>query len=181
MADWDDMVVVGRIARPHGLRGQLVVSPDTDFVAERFRVGGALWTRSAGGEETLIITSARVQNGRPVVAFEGLDSIEAVERLVGQELRIPEALLQPLQSGRYYEHQLVGCIVEMAEGHRIGTVARVESGPGGSRLVVLGQRGEILVPFVPHICVDVDLEGKRVQIDPPEGLVELNETKRVRR
>ena len=181
MADWDEMVVVGRIARPHGLRGQLVVSPDTDFVAERFRIGGLLWTRSAGREETLTITSARIQNGRPVVAFEGLESIEAVERLAGQELRIPEALLQPLESGRYYEHQLVGCTVETAKGRRIGTVARVESGPGGSRLVVLGQRGEILVPFVPHICVDVDLEGKRVQIDPPEGLLELNETKRVRR
>jgi 16S rRNA processing protein RimM len=140
-----------------------------------------LWTRSAGREETLTITSARIQNSRPVVAFEGFESIEAVERLAGQELRIPEALLQPLESGRYYEHQLVDCTVETAKGRRIGTVTRVESGPGGSRLVVLGERGEILVPFVPHICIDVDLEARRMQIDPPEGLLELNETKRVRR
>jgi 16S rRNA processing protein RimM len=181
MADWDNMVVVGRIARPHGLRGQLVVSPDTDFVAERFRVGGTLWTRAAGREELLTITSSRVQNGRPVVAFAGLESIEAVERLAGQELRIPEASLQPLEPGRYYEYQLVGCTVEAANGRGIGTVARVESGPGGSQLIVLGERGEILVPFVPHICVDVDLDGRRVQIDPPDGLLELNETKRVRR
>ncbi len=180
MPDWDDMVVVGRIARPHGLRGQLVISPDTDFVAERFRAGATLWTRSGGREETLTITSSRIQRGRPVVAFEGLESLEAVERLAGLELRIPEALLQPLESGRYYEYQLVGCTVEMANGRRIGTVARVERGPGGSRLVVLGERGEILVPFVPHICVEVDLEGRRVQIEPPEGLLELNETKRIR-
>jgi len=180
MADWDDMVAVGRIARPHGLRGQLVISPDTDFVAERFRAGATLWTRSAGREEMLTIASARIQNGRPVVAFTGLESIEAVERLAGLELRIPEALLQPLESGRYYEYQLVGCTVETA-GRRIGTVARVDSGPGGSCLVVSGERGEILVPFVPHICVEVDLEGRRVQIDPPEGLLELNETKRIRR
>ena len=181
MPDWDDMVVVGRIARPHGLRGQLVVSPDTDFVAERFRAGATLWTRSAGREETLTIASARIQRGRPVVVFEGLESIEAVERLAGLELRIPEALLQPLEPGRYYEYQLVGCTVETGKARRIGTVTRVERGPGGSRLVVLGQRGEILVPFVPHICVEVDLTGRRVQIDPPEGLLELNETKRIRR
>ena len=180
-ADWDEMVVVGRIARPHGLRGQLVVSPDTDFVAERFRVGGMLWTRSDGRQEALTITSARIQKGRPVVAFEGFESIEAVERLTGQELRIPEALLQPLEPGRYYEHQLVGCTAETANGRRIGMVTRVESGPGGSHIVVLGERGEILVPLVPHICVDVDLEGRRVRIDPPEGLLELNETRRVRR
>ena len=181
VADWDDMVVVGRIARPHGLRGQLVVTPETDFVAERFRIGGMLWTRSGGGEETLTITSARIQNGRPVVAFRGLESIEAVERLAGLELRVPEAWLQPLEPDRYYEYQLVGCTVETAKGRRVGTVARVESGPGGSHLVVLGQRGEILVPLVPHICIEVDLEGKRMQIDPPEGLLELNETKRITR
>jgi len=179
MADWDDMVVVGRIARPHGLRGQLVISPETDFVAERFRLGSTLWTRSAGREEVLTITFARIQNGRPVVAFKGLETIEAVEYLAGLELRIPEALLQPLEAGRYYEYQLVGCTVKTAR-RTIGTVARVDSGPGGSCLVVKGGPDEILVPFVTHICVEVDLEGRKVRIDPPEGLLELNETKRSR-
>jgi len=70
MADWDDMVLVGRIARPHGLRGQVIVNPDTDFVEERFVAGATLWTRSSGGEEALVVASMRVQNGRPVVAFE---------------------------------------------------------------------------------------------------------------
>ena len=179
MTDWDDMVVVGRVARPHGLRGQVVVSPETDFVAERFRSGATLRARPAGQEETLTITSSRVQNGRPVVAFEGLESIEAVQRLAGAELRIPEASLQALEAGRYYEYQLVGCTVETVDGCTVGTVVRVDSGPGGSQLVVPGDRGEILVPFVPQICVSVDIEGKGVRIDPPQGLLELNETKRV--
>ena len=112
------MAVVGRVARPHGLRGDVVVKPETDFVAERFRPGATLWTRSAGREEQLTIASARVQNGRPVVGFEGLSSIEAVERLAGLELRVPEESLQPLEPGRYYEHQLVGCSVETADGAR---------------------------------------------------------------
>ena len=181
MADWDDMVVVGRIGRPHGLRGQVAVTPETDFVAERFRCGETVWTRLAGREEQLTIASARIHNGRPVIGFEGLSSIEAVERLAGMELRIPEASLRPLEAGRYYEYQLVGCTVETAEGGAIGAVVRVESGLGGSCLVVQGPRGEILVPLAAHICVEVDLGGRRIRIDPPEGLLELNETKRIGR
>lgn len=177
MADWDDMVVVGYIARPHGLRGQVAVTPRTDFVAERFRPGATLWTRSAGCDEVLTIASARVQNGRAVVGFEGLSSIEAVERLAGLELRVPEALLLPLGPGRYYEHQLVGCVVETAGGAEVGLVGSVESGAGGSRLVVRGERGEILIPLAEHICVDIDVSARRIRIDPPEGLLELNEVR----
>jgi len=77
MDDWDDMVLVGRVARTHGLRGDVVVYPETDFVAERFRVGERVWTRVAGRNEPLTITSARIQNGRPVVAFDGVARIEA--------------------------------------------------------------------------------------------------------
>ena len=177
MVDWDDMVVVGRVTRPHGLRGQVAVTPETDFIAERFRPGALVWARSAGRDEQLTIASARVQNGRPVIGFEGLLSIEAVERLAGLELRVPEASLQPLAPGRYYEHQLVGCAVEDAEGGSVGTVVRVESGAGGSRLVVQGPHGEILIPFAVDICVEVDIGRKRIQIDPPEGLLELNEVR----
>lgn len=171
------MVVVGRIARPHGLRGQVSVIPETDFIAERFRPGALVWTRWAGRDEQLTIASARVQNGRPVIGFEGLLSIEAVERLAGLELRVPEASLQPLGPGRYYEHQLVGCAVEAAGGRGVGTVVRVEGGAGGSRLVVQGPRGEILVPLAGDICVEIDVGARMIRIDPPEGLLELNEVR----
>jgi 16S rRNA processing protein RimM len=171
------MVVVGRIARPHGLRGQVAVTPETDFVAERFRPGATVWARWAGREAQLTIASARIQNGRPVIGFEGLSSVEAVERLAGLELRVPEASLQPLEPGRYYEHQLVGCAVEDAAGGGVGTVVRVEGGAGGSRLVVEGPRGEILVPLAVDICVEVDVGSRRIRIDPPEGLLELNEVR----
>src|SRR5687767_3454320 len=122
---WDDMAVVGRVARPHGLRGDVVVTPETDFVTERFRPGATVWTRTGGREEQLTIATARVHNGRAVVGFAGLSSIEAAERLAGLELRIPEESLQPLEPGRYYEHQLVGCSVATARGELVGTVVRV--------------------------------------------------------
>ena len=169
------MVLVGRIARPHGVRGQVIVNPETDFVEERFTSGATMWARSDRGEEAFTITSARIQNGRPVIGFDGFTSIEDVERLAGLELRVPEDTLPTLGEGVYYHHQLVGCVVETASGARIGEVRRVDGGAGGSLLAVKGSRGEILIPFAAHICVEVDVPGRRIRIDPPEGLLELNE------
>jgi 16S rRNA processing protein RimM len=174
---WEDLVLVGRIARPHGIRGQVVINPETDFVDERFRVGAALQTHSASGEETLRVSAVRIQGGRPVVSLEGFTRIEDVERLVGQELRVPEEALQVLEPGRFYHHQLVGCVVETVDGEPIGTVERVEGGAGGSRLVVGGRRGEVLVPLAAEICVEIDTDAKRVRINPPEGLLDLNEVR----
>ena len=177
MPDWDRMVLVGRVARPHGLRGQVIVSPETDFVAERFRTGAVLWTRANRGEEALTVGSARIQNGRPVIGFEGFTSIEDAERLGGCELRVPEDALQPLVDGAYYLHDLVGCVVETMAGQRIGEVQRVDGGAGASVLSVAGVRGEVLVPFAADICMEIDIAMRRIRIDPPDGLLELNERK----
>ena len=174
MAAWDDMVLVGRIARPHGIRGHVFVNPETDFVDERFVPGAAMWTRSDRGEEQLTIAAARIQNGRPVVAFEGFASIDDVERLGGLELRVPEDALRPLDAGAYYQHQLVGCAVETTAGQPVGVVTRVDGGVAGSLLAVDGGRGEVLIPFVADICKDVDMAARRITIDPPEGLLDLN-------
>ena len=168
------MVLVGRIARPHGLRGQVVVNPETDFVEERFRPGERLWTWTGGREEALTIASARVQNGRPVIAFEGRSRREDVEPLAGLELRVPEDALRPLEAGRYYEHQLVGCVVKTVDGVVLGRVVRVEGGPGGSRLAVDRTGDEILIPLAREICVDIDVAAGRIRIEPPEGLLDLN-------
>jgi len=169
------MALVGRIGRAHGLRGQVVINPETDFVEERFAEGATLWTRSAAGQEQLTVTSLRVQNGRPVVGFEGFARIEDVQRLAGFELRVPEETLQPLEPGVYYQHQLVGGTVETLAGDVVGQVAAVEGGAGATRLVTNGPRGEILVPLAIDICVEIDVVNKRIRIDPPEGLLELNE------
>jgi 16S rRNA processing protein RimM len=172
--DWNDMVVVGRIARPHGLRGDVIVNPETDFVDERFCAGADVWVRSAAGERRLTIAAARMQGSRPVIAFDGLSRLEDVEAMAGLELRIPEEALRPLAPGRYYQHQLVGCAVETKDRGAVGRVVRVES-TGGSRLVVESPRGEVLIPLAVDICVEIDVSGKRIRIDPPDGLLELNE------
>jgi 16S rRNA processing protein RimM len=174
MADWDDMVCVGRIVRPHGIRGQVVVAPETDFVEERYRVGAAFCTGPIGEEGRLRIGSVRLQGGRPIVGFEGVTTIEAAERLVGLELRVQEDELMPLADGRYYHHHLVGCEVETTGGERVGQVAGVEGGAGAGLLRVTGARGDVLVPLA-GVCVDIDVASRTIRIDPPEGLLELNE------
>ena len=173
--EWERMVLVGRIARPHGIRGHVIVTPDTDFVEDRFQTGATFWTRSDRGNEVLTVNSARLQNGRPVIGFEGFEKIEAVERLAGLELRVPEDSLLPLDAGAYYVHDLVGCAVETISGEPVGEVKRVEGGAGASVLSVEGRRGEVLVPLAADICVEVDIGGRRIRINPPEGLLELNE------
>ena len=173
MPSWDEMVLVGRVARPHGIRGQVIVNPETDFVEDRFKAGATFWTRSARGDEQLRVTSARVQNGRPVIAFEGFSSIEDVERLAGLDLRVPEEDLQPLDAGMYYHHQLIGCAVETVAGEHVGEVVRVNGGAAGSLLEVTGPRGEVLIPLVVEICIEIDVEAKRIRIDPPDGLLDV--------
>jgi 16S rRNA processing protein RimM len=173
--DWDAMVLVGRIARPHGLRGQVIVNPETDFVENRFVTGATLWARLDKADEALTITSARVQGGRPVIGFAGFSTIEDAERLAGLELRVPEETLQTLAEGVYYQHELVGCEVKTVAGATVGEVSRVDGGAGGSLLAVRGARGEVLIPLAQHICVEIDVTAKRILIDPPEGLLELNE------
>jgi 16S rRNA processing protein RimM len=178
MSSWDDMVLVGTVARPHGLRGHVVVNPETDFPDERFKPGASLWTRLDDREETLTVEATRLQNGRPVVAFEGYGTVEAAGRLVGRELRVPDAALHPLPDGMYYQHQLVGCVVETAPQTEVGRVVRVDGGSAGSLLVVDGTRGEVLIPLAAAICVEIDVEGRRIRIEPPDGLLDLNVTRR---
>ncbi len=183
MPEWDDMVCVGRIVRSHGIRGQVVVAPETDFVEERYRAGAALFAGPGEGEgrlgvgatrvARLRIGSVRVQNGRPIVGFEGCSTVEDVLPLVGRELRVPEDELMPLEEGRYYHHQLVGCEVETIGGERVGLVAGVEGGAGAGLLRVTGSRGDVLVPLV-GVCVDIDVARRAIRIDPPPGLLELN-------
>ncbi len=169
------MAVVGRIARSHGRRGEVIVNPETDFLKERFQPGAELFVERRGVIELLTLTSARFQRDRPVVGIAGVGSIDAAQALAGLELRVPVDWLLPLPEGSFYHHDLVGCRVETTSGEIIGMVREVEGSRGGSRLVVTGARGELLIPLATEICTTIDSPGRRIVIDPPDGLLELNE------
>ncbi len=171
---WDDLALVGRIARAHGIRGQVVVDAETDFPRQRFLPGAELFVSRDGAIRSLTVTSVRFQLERPVLGFDGIGTMNAAKELSGMELRVGVESLAPLPAGSYYRHDLVGCAVVTSEGARIGVVREVEGTMEGSRLVIDAPAGEILVPLAAEICTGIDVANKRVVIDPPEGLLELN-------
>lgn len=166
---------MGWIARPHGLRGQVVVNLETDFPEERFQPGAELFVERRGVVEPLRLTSVRFQNQRPVVGIAGVDTVDAAEPLAGLELRVPADRLAALPRGTFYRHDLVGCRVETDAGTPVGVVREVEGTLDGSRLVVAGVNGDVLIPLASEICTAIDPSAKRIVIDPPEGLLDLNE------
>jgi 16S rRNA processing protein RimM len=168
------MAVVGQIARAHGNRGQVILNADTDFPDERFRPGAELFVERGGVVQRLTVTSVRFQRGRPIVGLEGVGTMSDAEALAGCELRVPTDRLAVLPDGTFYRHDLVGCTVETGSGERVGVVAGVEGTLDRSRLVIEGNRGEVLVPLVPEICTTIDVRSKRIVIEPPEGLLEVN-------
>ena len=173
-ADWDDMVLVGVVARSHGNRGQVIVNNETDFPESRFRPGATLFARRGTAPvETLQVTSVRFQQGRPILGLEGVGSIDEAERLAGAELKVPASEQEPLPEGSYYHHELIGCAVVTAAGQAVGKVTAVEGAGAASRLVVRGPRREVLIPLADEIC-QVDVTAKRITVTPPEGLLEVN-------
>lgn len=174
MVDWDDMVLVGVVARSHGNRGEVIVNLTTDFPEERFRTGATLFARGPqGATQTVELASVRFHQGRPILGLAGVDSITAAEGFAGAELRIPATEQAPLPEGVYYHNDLVGCEVVTADGRVVGTVAKVEGEIATSRLVVRSRRNEVLIPLAATICT-VDIAGRRIVVTPPEGLLELN-------
>lgn len=175
---WTAMVTVGRIVRPHGLAGHVIVASETDFPDVRFEAGQSLYVGRAEGDTGAAMTIAvsRAHQGRWIVGFDGVSSVDDAETLRGCELRIPAATLQPLTEGAYYLHDLVGCEVTTTAGQRVGVVREVDLNAGTPVLVVGGSEGEtdVLVPFVDAICTKVDVTGKRIEIAPLPGLIELN-------
>ena len=170
---WDEMAVVGRIARTHGMRGQVFVNLETDFPEERFQPGGELFVERGGQLARLTLTDVRFQRGRPVIAVAGIDSMDRARELAGIELRVPAERLVSLPAGTFYRHDLVGCRVETRAGELVGAVTDVEGTMGASRLVVAAAEGDILIPLASEICPVIDAVAKRIVIDPPEGLLEL--------
>jgi 16S rRNA processing protein RimM len=167
----DDLLLVGRIARPHGIRGQVIVNPETDFMEDRFRTGQILKVGSPDRMHDYEILEVRFHQGRPIMRLAGIDTMDDAAALAGADLWLPEAGLAPLPEGTFYRHELIGCEVRDVSGTVLGRVSAVEGSLDRSYLVV---DGHMMIPLVSGICVGVDLEDRRVTVDPPEGLIDLN-------
>jgi 16S rRNA processing protein RimM len=172
--DIDQLVAIGRLTRSHGLRGELVVEPLTDH-PERFQRLRRVYAVGRDKQcRELVVERCREHQGRPLLKFEGVDGIDAARALAGREIRLPEHELMPLPEGAFYAYRMVGLTVWTAGERFLGRVEAVMQTGGPDLLVVRDQRGdEVLVPLSEEIC-RVDLEARRIDLDPPEGLLTLN-------
>jgi 16S rRNA processing protein RimM len=158
---WDDLILVACIARTHGRRGEVILNSESDFPEERFQAGNRVLVQRAGRVEAMVITSAWFQKGRPVVAFDGVETMNDAD-------------------GMYYHHDLVGCRVETVAGEVVGQVRAVEGSGATSRLVVQTPGADELIPLIDHVCRVIDPGARRIVIAAPEGLLGLNQTARSR-
>jgi 16S rRNA processing protein RimM len=169
-----DDVVIARIVKARGVRGEVACNVDTDFPL-RFASLNRVTVRMPDGTRlALSIENHWFHQRRVIVKFEGYDTMTAADTLVGGCLVIPEGDEFPLDDGQYYERRLVGSLVVTATGHEVGRVTRLMRTGGTDLLVIDGNGGrEHLVPFAEAICTEVDLGAKRITISPPEGLLDL--------
>lgn len=175
-AAFDDMLLVGVVARTHGNKGEVIVNATTDFPDERFAVGATVWGRAAGGVTTgerLRIRAFRMHQGRPVIGFHGVATMSDAERYAGWDLRIPAAERRPLPPHVYYRDDLIDCEVVTNDGEVVGRVRAVDGEGQAVRLVVAAARGEVLVPLAQDVCA-VDVPARRIVVTPPEGLLDVN-------
>jgi 16S rRNA processing protein RimM len=173
-----DYLVVGHVAKPHGTRGELVVQSLTDHPGDVYAPGVVLRMADArGAEPDPDLPPFRIDEVRPfqrgwLVTFGGVEDRDAADLLRGRYLLIERSRLPELAEGEVFLHQLPGLRVETVTGERVGEVIEVYDVPPTDLLEVRTGKGTVLIPFVDAIVRQVDMEGGRIVIDPPAGLLE---------
>jgi 16S rRNA processing protein RimM len=168
-------LVVGRVVKAHGVTGEVVVDVRTDDPDTRFAPGTSLRGRAKGGaERRYVVESAREHSGRLLVRFDGVAGRDGADALRGTLFLVDSTDLPPIEEpDEFYDHQLEGLQVVTTTGAPVGSVAEVLHTAAGELLSVRTEDGEVLVPFVSAIVTAVSLTDQTIEIDPPEGLLEL--------
>lgn len=169
----DELVVIAKTVRTRGLKGELVADLLTDF-PERFEgLEDVTAVMPSGDRRELKIEDFWFQKERIVLKFAGFDSVEAAETLRNAEISVSETETVELDDNEFFDWQLEGCEAETIDGQAIGTVKELMRTGGTEILIVAGDEKEYMIPFAASICVEVDIENKRIVVDPPEGLLEF--------
>ena len=157
-------VTVGRITAPHGIRGEVKVEPLTDF-PQRFEAGSRLWLDGT----PYTVERGRWQQRNVILKLRGIDTRNQAEALPGKELLAPQAM--PIEAeGVYYLHDILGARVQETSGAALGELADVFSTGANDVYVVRGPRGEILLPALDDVVLEVDLQARRITVAIPDGL-----------
>jgi 16S rRNA processing protein RimM len=171
--DKPELLVVARVHRPHGLKGEVSAEVMTDF-PERLRPGLELIWRRDAETRTLELAAARPHGARVLLSFEGVDGPDGARALSGGDLCVAAGDAVPAPEGFFYSHELQGFACTDREGRALGTAQGVEKTPAGPLLsITLPSGKEALVPFVADYVVTIDRGAGSIVLDLPEGLLEL--------
>jgi len=166
-------LVVGRIGRAHGIRGDVAVDVRTDDPAARF-VDGAVMVTDPAAAGPLTIASSRRHSDRLLVRFRGIADRDAAEALRGTLLFVDSQDIAPLDDpDEFHDHELIGLAAVTTGGEAVGTVDDVLHHAQDVLVLATPEGGEVLVPFVAALVPEVDVAGGRIVLDPPPGLLDL--------
>lgn len=172
-------LVIGRVAKAHGVTGEVVIEVRTDDPAGRFAPGAVLRGRKprGGPEHSYVIETVREHAGRLLVRLAGVNDRNAADEMRGTLFLIEAAELPPIDDpDEFYDHELEGLAVRTVDGTAVGTVAEVLHTAAGELLSVKTPEGrEVLVPFVGAIVTAVSRSEGIVEIDPPDGLLNIED------
>lgn len=169
-------LLVGRLRKPHGLKGDCAVFPLTDEPAQVFAPGRTVWVRNLAGE--IVAGPLTIERSRPyhrawLIGFRDHGRIEAVEGWRGHFLAAEPDMLRQLDADEVYLHELVGFAVRGRNGAPLGLVSDWQETPAGLLLTVQGPKREFLMPYKKEFVRQVDREGRVLVVELPEGLEEV--------
>ncbi len=166
-----DRLVVGRIVKPHGIKGQVEIFPLTDS-SQRFKPGAVFHLVPPTADMTSVtLTDVRYKKGRVVARLETIEDRESAKVLVGRELTWPSSESEKPQ-GAYWLHEIIGCDVETVDGVRLGQVSEILRTGSNDVYVIEGQRG-YMIPAIKQVIQSIDPAKKIIVIKPMPGLLEL--------
>jgi 16S rRNA processing protein RimM len=164
-----DLLTIGRILRPHGIRGQVRILPLTAF-PERFRNVRRVFVGTRDRHQAREVTEVSIQGRFVILGLSGIDDRDAAEALRGLEVMIPESERTELPDGHYFVYELVGIECYRSDGSLAGRVTDVMQTAANDVFVVEGTDGVHLVPGVKAIVKEIDLQAKRMVVDWLEGM-----------
>ena len=168
-------VAVAILGRTRGNRGEITAIPLSSKL-DRYEALREVYLLAPGSiePERREVETTWFHDATLIFKFRGVDSISDAERLSGCEVRVPIAERTALDDGEYFEADLIGCrIIERATGEDMGAVTKLDEGGGKGILVT---DGGLMIPFARAICVSIDTAAKRIEVELPEGLRDLNAT-----
>jgi 16S rRNA processing protein RimM len=172
MNKFEDHYFLGKVYKPHGYKGKVNIWLDVDDPSE-YESLKMVFLHKNGMLIPYFIQSIQILNNKAVVQFQDVDSIEKAEMISNTEMYLPLSDLPKLTGTKFYYHEVIGFSVVDKTAGNIGTIKKIFDYPNQAVMQVFLNDKEILIPINPDVILQLDRKKKEIQIDAPEGLIEL--------